>query len=91
MDDFARANPREQVVGYVSVVLTQLNIVTPYKRNMLMCNECCGIALFANETSAKCKGCERNVELRINPRIVRPFHLTPHPPYTLIHGDMLYT
>jgi hypothetical protein len=70
IDDFARANPRENVVGYVSVVLTQLNIVTPYKRNMLMCNECCGIAIFANEVTGKCKGCEKIVALRINPRIV---------------------
>jgi hypothetical protein len=71
IDDCARANPREGVVGYVSVVLTQLNIVTPFKRNMLMCGECCGIAVFANDVKGKCRGCEREISLRINPRIVR--------------------
>jgi hypothetical protein len=80
IDDFARANPKEVVVGYMSVVLTQLNIVTPYKRNMLMCNECCGIAVFANALEGKCRGCEKVIALRINPRIVRPPHFPPHFP-----------
>lgn len=70
IDAFARSNPREELVGYISVIITQLNIVTPFKRNMLMCNECCGIALFANALDARCKGCEKVVGLRINPRIV---------------------
>jgi hypothetical protein len=70
IDAFARSNPREQLVGYISVIITQLNIVTPFKRNMLLCNECCGIAVFANELEGKCKGCENAVKLRINPRIV---------------------
>jgi hypothetical protein len=73
IDAFARANPAETLLGYVSVVLTQLNIVTPAKRNMLLSSECCGIALFGNEVCLKCKGCGRDVEMRINPRIVRPF------------------
>jgi hypothetical protein len=42
VDEFARSNPRERIVGYLSVVVTGLNIVTPFRRNMLMCNECCG-------------------------------------------------
>jgi hypothetical protein len=71
IDDFARANPKEVIVGYMSLVLTQLNIITPYKRNMLMCNECCGIAVFANALEGKCRGCEKQITLRINPRIVR--------------------
>jgi hypothetical protein len=56
-----------------------LNIVTPFKRNMLMCGECCGIAVFANDVKGKCRGCEREISLRINPRIVRPLPLpSPH-------------
>jgi hypothetical protein len=70
LDDFVRANPREMVVGYLSVVLTQIDIVTPFKRNMLMSNECCGIAVFANRVSVQCAQCQRGVALRINPRIV---------------------
>jgi hypothetical protein len=71
LDAFARANPREQLLGYVSVVLTGLDIVTPAKRNMLLSGECCGIAVFGNEVELSCKGCAKKVEVRVNSRIVR--------------------
>jgi hypothetical protein len=70
VDDFARANPSEKLVGYLSVVLTDLHLLTPFKRNMLMSNECCGIPVFANKTERRCKQCDKIVPLRINPRIV---------------------
>jgi hypothetical protein len=70
IDDFARSNPREKVMGYISVIITELNIVTPFKRNMLMCNECCGIPMFANAVTVRCKQCDKEIELGINPRIV---------------------
>jgi hypothetical protein len=70
VDDFARANPRENLVGYLSVVLTELHLLTPFKRNMLMSNECCGIPVFANKIERRCKQCDKIVPLRINPRIV---------------------
>jgi hypothetical protein len=74
VDDFARslsnANSKETIAGYLSVIVTELNIVTPFKRNMLMSNECCGIPIFANSVSVKCKQCEKTIALRINPRIV---------------------
>lgn len=71
VDEFARLNPNETLMGYLSVVITQLNIVTPCKRNMLMCNECCGTPIFANSVRANCKQCANEVILKINPRIVR--------------------
>jgi hypothetical protein len=70
IDDFARANPREELLGYVSCIITSLNVVVPYKRNMLLSAECCGIAVFANATTTTCKQCDKYVELSINPRIV---------------------
>ena len=48
---------KEKIVGYLSVLITGLNIVAPFKRNMLMSNECCGTPLFANS-------------VRMNPKIV---------------------
>ncbi|KAH7083954.1 hypothetical protein FB567DRAFT_530316 [Paraphoma chrysanthemicola] len=72
VDDFVRANPREEVVGYISVLLMGLDIVTPYKRNMLMSNECCGIAVFENCMTGRCKQCDGDVGLRINPKILGP-------------------
>lgn len=73
IDEFARSNPNEKVVGYVSVVLTQLDVVAPYKRNMLMCSECCGMVVYANKVEERCRGCEKGVGLRVNPRIVSLF------------------
>lgn len=70
IDKVARANPHEQLLGYVSCIITSLNIVVPYKRNMLLSAECCGIAVFANSTIAKCKQCDKHVDLNISPRIV---------------------
>ncbi|KAH6642168.1 hypothetical protein C7974DRAFT_430696 [Boeremia exigua] len=72
IDNVAWANPLEEVLGYVSCIITSLNIVVPYKRNMLLSAECCGIAVFANETSTTCKQCEKLVKLRLNPRILGP-------------------
>lgn len=71
IDNLARTNPCEEILGYISCLITSLNIVVPYKRNMLLSAECCGIAIFANDTSMACKQCGKAVKLRINPRIVR--------------------
>jgi hypothetical protein len=57
-------------MGYISVLITELNLVLNYKRNMLMSTECCGMPLFANAVAAKCRQCEKLVPLRINPKIV---------------------
>jgi hypothetical protein len=74
VDDIARSlaekRSKETIAGYLSIILTELNIVTPFKRNMLMSNECCGIPIFANAVRTQCKQCENTVDLRINPRIV---------------------
>ncbi|KAH6179386.1 hypothetical protein HBI68_042830 [Parastagonospora nodorum] len=72
VDEFARANPRGCVTGYLSVIITSLDIVAPYKRNMLMCNECCGMEVYGNSLREKCRGCQRDVALRINPKILGP-------------------
>ena len=49
----------------------------------------CGVPLFANATSTKCKQCEKGVPLSINPRIVSPppalsFHIPPLVPLILL-------
>lgn len=87
VDDVARTlsnkRSKETIAGYLSVIITELNIVTPFKRNMLLSNECCGIPIFANSTQVMCKQCEKLVELRINPRIVS--HVYPsHTPFPII-------
>ncbi|KAJ4315758.1 hypothetical protein N0V94_005777 [Neodidymelliopsis sp. IMI 364377] len=72
IDYFARTNTTEELIGYMSCIITALNIVVPYKRNMLLSAECCGIALFANAVDTTCKQCGKTIELRINPRILGP-------------------
>ncbi|MCJ1233509.1 hypothetical protein MMC14_001467 [Varicellaria rhodocarpa] len=47
-----------------------LNITRLHQRNMLCCEECCGVPIFANSTTAQCKHCECQVPLRINPRLI---------------------
>jgi len=37
----------------------------------------CGVPIFANAVSTKCKQCETDVTLRINPRLVRPHPTSP--------------
>jgi len=78
VDDVARSlsnkRSKETIAGYLSVIVTELNIVTTFRRNMLMSNECCGIPIFANNIEIKCKQCGRMVKLRINPRIVSGLH-----------------
>ncbi|KAF1829693.1 hypothetical protein BDW02DRAFT_509332 [Decorospora gaudefroyi] len=68
----SNARSKETVTGYLSLIITELNIVTPFKRNMLMSNECCGVPIFANAVRVRCKQCEAMVGLRINPRILGP-------------------
>jgi hypothetical protein len=70
IDEFARTNPREKAVGYISVIVTELRIVTNFKREMLMSNECCGKPIFASKVKARCRQCDKECTLRINPRIV---------------------
>ena len=90
VDDFARSNPGEKLVGYLSVILTGLDIVAPLKRNMLMCNECCGVPVFANAGTAECGRCGKAVSLRVNPRIVCTLFSPSYPPsYSHSHTHTL--
>jgi hypothetical protein len=72
LDEFARAAPKEQYFGYLSVIIVELNIMTLYRRNMLFCSEHCGHPIFANTITAKCKQCGKPVHLGINPRLLGP-------------------
>ncbi|KAF2087803.1 hypothetical protein K490DRAFT_65082 [Saccharata proteae CBS 121410] len=72
IDDFARAAPRQKVTGYLSVIITELNILSLHRRNMLACTECCGIPLHANAPTAPCKQCDKPASLSLNPRILGP-------------------
>ncbi|KAF2453617.1 hypothetical protein BDY21DRAFT_292851 [Lineolata rhizophorae] len=74
IDEFARSAPQghgpEKFVGYLNVLVLETNIVSNFRRHMLMCNECCGIPIFNNSTSTACKQCDQPVQLRPNPKII---------------------
>lgn len=70
LDEFARAAPAETFQGYLSVLIMEVKLLECFKRNMLLCSECCNIAAYANALSTKCKGCEKEIPLRLNPRIL---------------------
>ncbi|KAF2432419.1 hypothetical protein EJ08DRAFT_131912 [Tothia fuscella] len=70
IDEFARAAPSGQFFGYISVVIMELNIMTLYRRNMLLCNEHCGHPIYADTVTTKCKQCDKPVTLNINPKVL---------------------
>lgn len=70
LDDFARAAPQETFQGYLSVLIMEVRLLENKKRSMLMCGECCSMPVYGNATVGTCKGCDKQVELRLNPKIV---------------------
>jgi hypothetical protein len=70
LDEFARAAPQETFQGYLSVLVTEVRLLENWKRGMLMCGECCFISIYANALEGTCNGCDKKVELMLNPRIV---------------------
>jgi hypothetical protein len=70
LDEFSRAAPQETFQGYLSVLVMEVKLLGNRKRGMLMCGECCSMHVYANALSGTCKGCDKRVELRLNPKIV---------------------
>nr|OQO19492.1 hypothetical protein B0A51_11538 [Rachicladosporium sp. CCFEE 5018] len=70
LDDFARAAPGETFQGYLSVILMEVRLLENYKRQMLFAGECCCMPLYANALAANCKGCDKSVNLRLNPKLL---------------------
>ena len=70
LDEFARAAPGEVFQGFLSVIVLEVKLLEVRKRGMLMCRECCCMPAYANAMSAKCYGCEKDVALRLNPKVL---------------------
>lgn len=70
LDEFARAAPLETFQGYLSVLVMEVKLLENWKRGMLLCGECCSMSVYANAQVGTCKGCDKQVELRLNPKIV---------------------
>lgn len=70
LDEFARALPGESFQGYLSVIIMECRLLECSKRGMLFSGDCCEIPVYANALIASCRGCEKDVPLRLNPRIL---------------------
>lgn len=70
LDEFARCAPGETFQGYLSLLILEFRLLDCYRRNMLLSGECCSMPIYANAMHAKCKGCDREVPLRLSPRII---------------------
>lgn len=70
LDEFARAAPNETFQGYLSVLMTEIKLYDNWRRQMLFSGECCNMPTYANALTIQCKGCDKDVPLRLNPRII---------------------
>ncbi|KAE9988033.1 hypothetical protein EG327_003557 [Venturia inaequalis] len=55
LDQFIRSSPDSTFTGYLNVMITEINITTLHRRHQLL---------------TKCKNCEKDVILEINPKIL---------------------
>lgn len=70
LDEFTRCAPGETFQGYLSLLILEFRLLDCYRRNMLLSGECCNIPIYANAMQATCKGCDKEVPLRLSPRIL---------------------
>jgi hypothetical protein len=71
LDSFIRASPSQIYNGYLSVILTKLNLVALWDRGHLFSMECCSMPIYANVSRGRCEQCGTcDVVLRVNPDVV---------------------
>lgn len=70
LDEFARCVPNETFQGYLSLIIMETKLLDLWRRNMLLSNECCNTPIYSNALTVQCKGCDQNVQLRLNPKIL---------------------
>jgi len=60
----------EPFSGFLSVIVTEVNLAKLHARKMLMSTECCGVPVYSNHTTAICKQCETAVEARLDAKAI---------------------
>ncbi|EEP75445.1 predicted protein [Uncinocarpus reesii 1704] len=66
----ARVTPEVVFMGYVCVMIMEVNLVELFRNNRLFYTECCNMPIFASSTHGQCGQCEQDIELKLNPRII---------------------
>ena len=69
LEDFIKSKPNDTYMGYLSVILTSLNIIGLVSSRRLFSMSCCNMPLYSNEMSARCEQCGNKISLRLNPDI----------------------
>ena len=71
LDKLVRANSSWIPSGEVAVILTNLNLVSPWEYGRFFSGKCCAISVYANQDIGACSQCGRHaIRLCINPDIV---------------------
>lgn len=70
LDEFARCSPHDTFQGFLSLVIVETKLLDLWRRRMLLSGECCNIPMYANALTTTCKGCDKEVKLRLNPRML---------------------
>lgn len=55
VDEQARTCGSQIFSGYLSVIITEVNLSKLHLQNMLLCGECCGVPVYSNKAVALCK------------------------------------
>ena len=69
--DTVSRNPLHQHVGYISVLLADIDLVGLAKKGCLFSMECCATMMFANCEHVFCDYCGEVATLYLNPNILR--------------------
>ncbi|KAH8601721.1 hypothetical protein B0O99DRAFT_713739 [Bisporella sp. PMI_857] len=70
VDEWVREEPRRVFTGHINVIIMELSLVKKHYQNMLMCTQCCGVAIYANTLQTACPNCSKLLKLSLNPKII---------------------
>lgn len=71
--DWIKLRRKEAFTGYVSAIILNLNLTTPWQKGETFCMPCpCGNVVFSNKIAARCTSCESQdtLALQLNPQIL---------------------
>jgi hypothetical protein len=68
--DSISRSPSPLITGYISTILTQINLTELVRRKMLFSMPCCDMPVYSNAIQGRCGQCAQSVHLRVNPDLV---------------------
>ena len=68
--DWIADAPGEVTTGYISVILSEVNLMELLARKRVFSMECCDMPIYGSKTLGRCGQCGEAVDLRVNPDVV---------------------